>query len=592
VRGLRVETADSEAIIEDVDLQLRAGEILGLVGETGSGKTTTALALLGYTTESARVTSGEIQLAGETLDPTDEQAARARRGRLVSYVPQNPGTALNPSMRIGDAVAEMLRTHKSGSDLRQEVPRTLVSVNLPDGSEFRHRYPHQLSGGQQQRVCIAVALACGPPVVVLDEPTTGLDVVTQARVLDELQRLRNEQGVAMIYVSHDLAVVGQIADRIAVMYAGRIVEEGRAGDLLRHPRHPYTRGLIASIPDHMDPCQLEPMPGMAVGIGERPQGCAFAPRCQLKIAECEAAVPELVERGTDHPNRCIRAQDVAPLARVPAELGSRSGHDVEPILRVSNVRIEYGSRFETVVAADDVSLAVARGGCVGLIGESGSGKTSIARAVAGLQPRNSGELMLDGEPLADAARHRTREQRRRLQIIFQNPADSLNPRHTIAATIGRPARALRRLDGSETGREVRRLLELVRLPSSIADRYPGALSGGERQRVSIARALAANPDILICDEITSALDVSVQAAILALLADLREEVGLAVLFITHDLGVVATIADEVVVLEHGQVRESGPVGELLRRPTHQYTQTLLASAPSIAAQARSAARGI
>ena len=581
VRGLRVEAANA-SIIEDVDLRLASGEILGVVGESGSGKTTTALALLGYTTQNARVTSGEVDIAGQTIDLADERSASAHRGRLVSYVPQSPGTALNPSMRIGEAVAEMLQAHSSGVDVEREVPRALACVHLPDGSEFRHRYPHQLSGGQQQRVCIAVALACGPPIVVLDEPTTGLDVVTQARVLDELQRLRSEQRVSMIYVSHDLAVVGQIADRIAVMYAGRIVEEGPAVEILRRPRHPYTKGLVASIPDHLDPRRLEPMPGVAVGVGERPQGCAFAPRCPLRIKECESAVPQLRDVGVSHRTRCIRPAEVTDAIRTPTEFVRTSRDQRQPILHVSNLRIEYHGRHEKVVAADDVNLVLDCGSCVALVGESGSGKTSIARAIAGLQTITAGEILLAGEPLADAARKRSQEQRRRLQIIFQNPADALNPRLSIGASVGRPARSLRSLSRSETAREVRRLLELVRLPAATSDRYPAELSGGERQRVGIARALAAVPDVLICDEITSALDVSVQAAVLTLLEDLREQLGLAILFITHDLGVVATIADEVVVLELGQVRESGPTGEMLRAPTHAYTQNLLASAPSIA----------
>jgi peptide/nickel transport system ATP-binding protein len=580
VRGLRVEAAGAP-IIEDVDLRIAPSEILGLVGESGSGKTTAALALLGYTTQNARVTSGVVDISGETIELADEGSARVRRGRLVSYVPQNPGTSLNPSMRIGDAIAEMLRAHRSGLDLENDVPRALASVHLPDGSEFRHRYPHQLSGGQQQRVCIAVALACGPPLVVLDEPTTGLDVVTQARVLEELQRLRSEHGVSMIYVSHDLAVVGQMADRIAVMYAGRIVEEGPALDILRRPRHPYTRGLVASIPDHLDPRRLEPMPGVAVGVGERPPGCAFAPRCPLAIEECEAAVPQLRAFGTNHVTRCIRPGEVPDPSRAAAELLRASSRERQPILSVSSLRIEYRGGHETVVAADDVNLVLVRGGCVALVGESGSGKTSIARAIAGLQPFAAGEVLLEGERLADAARRRSTEQRRRLQIIFQNPADALNPRLSIGASIGRPARSLRGLSRSETNREVQRLLELVRLPATTGERYPAELSGGERQRVGIARALAAGPDILICDEITSALDVSVQAAVLSLLGDLREQLGLAILFITHDLGVVATIADEVVVLELGQVRESGPVGELLSQPRDLYTKNLMASAPSI-----------
>ncbi|HWI74873.1 MAG TPA: ABC transporter ATP-binding protein [Baekduia sp.] len=580
VRGLTVE-APHAPIVEAVDLRLAPGEILGIVGESGSGKTTTALALLGYTTPNAKITSGVVDIAGTTVDLTDERSARACRGRLVSYVPQNPGTSLNPSMRIGAALAEMLRSHRSSPDLERDVPRALASVHLPDGSEFQHRYPHQLSGGQQQRVCISVALACEPPLVVLDEPTTGLDVVTQAMVLNELKRLRSEQGVSMIYVSHDLAAVGQIADRVAVMYAGRIVEEGPTMEILQRPRHPYTSGLVASIPDHLDPRPLEPMPGVAVGVGERPQGCAFSPRCPLRIDQCEAAVPDLAERGMGHLNRCLRPGDVPDLNRAPAEPARVPTRALEPILSVSNLRIEHRDGHETVVAADDVNLALVRGGCVGLIGESGSGKTSTARAIAGLQPFTSGEIVLEGERLADAARKRTREQRRRLQIIFQNPADALNPRTTIGATIGRPARSLRGLSSVKANQEVRRLLELVRLPATMRDRYPSELSGGERQRVGIARALAAEPDLLICDEITSALDVSVQAAVLSLLGDLREELGLAILFITHDLGVVATIADEVVVLERGQVRESGPVVELLHQPKDPYTQKLMASAPSL-----------
>jgi peptide/nickel transport system ATP-binding protein len=581
VNGLRVETSSGEAIVEDVSLVLGAGEVLGIVGESGSGKTTTAMALLGATSAGAVVTAGEIVIGGETIDANDEKAARRHRGRTVSYVPQNPGTSLNPSMRIGQIVAEMLRAHRPTEVADDAVADSLRSVSLPTDLAFRRRYPHQLSGGQQQRVCIAVSLICRPPLVVLDEPTTGLDVVTQAAVLAELKRLRQDHGVAMVYVTHDLGVVAQLADRIAVMYAGRIVEEGPAQDVLQRPRHPYSRGLVKSIPDHGDPRELEPMPGIAVGVGDRPSGCAFAPRCALVTDACQVAMPELRPIHESHLVRCLHPDQGRPLDERAPLRAALVGGETPAVLALENLRIEHHGRGETVVAADDVSIVVPRSACVALVGESGSGKTSIANAVVGLQSVASGRMLLDGVPLSDRARARTREQRRRIQIVFQNPADSLNPRMSVRKIIGRPAQTLLGLSHTSANAEVLRLLELVRLPSRTADRYPMELSGGERQRVAIARALAARPDVLICDEITSALDVSVQAAVLSLLRQLRDELDLSILFITHDLGVVAAIAEQVVVLQHGRVCESGRVEEVLQQPRHPYSRTLLESAPSI-----------
>ena len=580
VEGLRVELESGEPVVEDVSLGLRRGEVLGLVGESGSGKTTTALALLGFARRGTRLHAGAVEVDGQALVGRDERIVRALRGRVVSYVAQDPGVALNPSLRVEDLIGDVLRAH---GDARAEevVVAALGSVHLPADRGFRRRYPHQLSGGQQQRVAIATALACEPKVVVLDEPTTGLDVVTQARILEEIDRLRRERQVAVVYVSHDLAVVASLADRIAVMYAGRIVEEGPAATLLARPRHPYTRGLLASVPDLGQPRAIQSIPGVAVGVGERPEGCAFAPRCLQRSDERALhEMPLLAEVGEGHRVRCFEWARTPPLA-VPKLATPPAVERDTPLLLVEGLRAEHGGRLDTVVAARDVSFAVAVGECLALVGESGSGKTTIARCVAGLHPPAAGRVLLDGVPLPARAARRSREARRRIQIVFQNPNDSLNPRHRVGDAIARPAQVLRDLSGRDARAEVARLLERVRMPARLADRYPGELSGGERQRVAIARALAAEPDLIVCDEVTSALDVSVQAAVLELLAELRAELRLALLFITHDLGVVASVADRMLVLENGVVCDGGPVGTLLREPEHEYTRRLVAAAPRL-----------
>jgi peptide/nickel transport system ATP-binding protein len=507
--GLTVELPGGRAAVDDVSIAVQPGEILGLVGESGSGKTTLALALLGYARPGCRIVAGSVEVAGTRLTGLSETEARRRRGRVVSYVPQDPASALNPSLRIGDAVRDVAGEHGGGSG-RGRVLDALSRVHLPGDAAFARRYPHELSGGQQQRVTIATALVCEPAAVVMDEPTTGLDVVTQARILEEVERLRSERGIAVVYVSHDLAVVASISDRVAVMYEGRIVEEGEAKAVITGPQHEYTQRLVASI-------------------------------------------PQLAERTR------ARAERDAVLLAVE---GLHASHGRVPVV-------------------DDVSFELARGASLAIVSESGSGKTTTARCVAGLHAPSAGRIRLAGEPLAPRAGSRTRLQRRRLQIVFQNPYDSLNPRRRIRDEIARPARLLRGLPAADAEAEVGRLLERVRLPSRLAGRFPADLSGGERQRVAIARALAAGPELLVCDEITSALDVSVQAAVLELLQELRAELGLSLLFISHDLAVVGAVADDVLVLEGGRVRETGSTAQVLSSPRDDYTRRLLEAAPSL-----------
>ncbi len=578
--GLTVRLARGAEIIQDIDLHLAPGQILGIVGESGSGKTTTALSLLGFTSDGTQVASGSLELGGSQVRIDD--SLRSLRGSVISYVPQDPGRALNPALRIADAIGDIASAHSRGDAKDEVVGRMLDAVGLPSTAEFRRRFPHQISGGQQQRVLIAMALVGEPVVIVLDEPTTGLDVITQQRILSLLTNLRERQRISMVYVTHDLAVVAQIADRIAVMYAGRVVEQGSLEKVLGRPRHPYTRGLLASIPDHARPRVLDAMPGIAVGVGERPTGCSFRPRCNLSVDRCAAEVPPLDPIEDGHDVRCFRYEQTPKINPILLQRQQNLGESGRRVaLRVEGLHAEHVSHGGRVVAAADVSLTVHAGACVALVGESGSGKTTIARAIAGLHPIARGRVLLGDEEVPSLVRRRTVDQRRRIQLVFQSAAEALNPRRTVRDSIGRPAQVLRGMGRREVPQEVNRLLDSVRLPARIADRYPRELSGGERQRVAIARALAADPEVILCDEITSALDVSVQAAVLQVLGDLRRDFGLGLLFITHNLGVVATVADEVLVLQRGLICEQGPTTDVLEKPQDAYTQRLLAAAPSV-----------
>jgi peptide/nickel transport system ATP-binding protein len=584
VKDLRIELISNRVdVVDSIVLDVRAGQVLGLVGESGSGKTTVGMALLGYCRPGGHVTGGEVVIDGRDLAHLKAGELRKLRGGTVSYIPQDPGTALNPALRLSRQLFEMLEAHTpdaSSEQRKERIREALAEVALPTDDEFLKRYPHQLSGGQQQRVAIAMAFACRPHVIVCDEPTTGLDVTTQARVLQTIRELCQIHDVAALYVSHDLAVVAELADQVAVMYAGRIVERGPRDAIFSRPRHPYTRKLLRAVPDLEGKRAVVGIPGRAPLPGNRPSGCFFAPRCELADDRCRESFPEATKFGDhgDHLVHCYHANEA--LSELPTtgeqSAAAKAG---EEVLTVRDVDAMYGSHH----TLHDIGLIVARNECVALVGESGSGKTTLARCIAGLHTNWTGEISLDGTALQESARKRSAQERKQIQYVFQNPYASLNPRRTVGQTIARQLQLFFPKSKRETGERVAACLERVSLSSQAVNRFPDQLSGGERQRVAIARALAAEPSLLVCDEITSALDVSVQAAIVDLLRDLRAETGLSMLFITHNLALIRTIADRVVVMTDGKIVETGATIDVFTHPSAEYTGKLLANTPTVEA---------
>jgi peptide/nickel transport system ATP-binding protein len=592
VRNLRIELVrDATDVVDGIVIEVVAGEVMGLVGESGSGKTTVGMALMGYCRPGGHVVGGDVLIDGHDVRKMSSDELSRLRGGTVAYIPQDPGTALNPALRLKRQLSEMLEAHKGSSSEQEREARireSLEEVALPSTDEFLKRYPHQLSGGQQQRVAIAMAFACRPHVIVCDEPTTGLDVTTQARVLQTIRELCQNHRVAALYVSHDLAVVAELADKVAVMYAGRIVERGPRDVIFSGPRHPYTRRLLRAVPDLEGKRPIEGIPGHAPLPGNRPNGCFFTPRCLLAVDRCRQAFPEAVQYEPGHWVCCYRADETVKEGAVlaPGQVAAPADSG-EIVLSAEHLDANY-LKHQTLF---DINLMVARNECMALVGESGSGKTTLARCISGLHHDWTGTVKLGETTLARQARRRSSEARQRIQYIFQNPYASLNPRRTIGQTI---ARQLALFDPSSKGNRYQRVeqcLEQVALSAQAADRYPDQLSGGERQRVAIARALAAEPWVLVCDEITSALDVSVQAAIVELLADLRERTGLSILFITHNLALIRTIADRVSVMTGGRIVESNKVSDVFESPKADYTKQLLANTPTIEAALGNGGRG-
>jgi len=574
VQDLRVTLADGSRLVDDVSLSVEPGRVLGVVGESGSGKSTLSLALLGYARPGAAITGGSVRIGDDDILSLPPRALRQARGSRIAYVPQDPAMALNPVLSIRTQLEEMLTGGKQAR--RDRIREVLAAVDLPGDDAFLARSAGHLSGGQKQRVGIAMAIVARPDVLVLDEPTTGLDVTTQAKVLELVAQLCRADQMAAIYISHDVAVIADVADDVAVMYAGQLVETGAAGPTVTDPAHPYTRALLASVPDSRVRLQLQAIPGRAPQPAPPWDGCRFADRCALATDSCRRATPALTALAADPARqvRCVRRDelDVVPRARVIAP-----EHPIDeaaasiPVLDVSALTAGYGGRQVLF----DVDVRVHAGECVAIVGESGSGKSTLSQCVAGLQERTGGSVRLDGEELAPAAQRRPRAARHGVQYVFQNPSASLNPRATVGEGIGVPLRSFAHLGGKVRRKRVIELLDRVELPAQAAERYPSELSGGQRQRAAIARALACDPRLLICDEVTSALDVSVQAAVVELLRGLLDD-GLSMLFVTHNFAVVRSLADTVAVLNRGEVVEHGSVRRVLDAPAHEYTERLLA----------------
>ena len=614
VRSLTVSYATRAArlrALRDVSFSIAPGETLALVGESGSGKSTVSLAIMGLLGREATIHDGTILFKGRDLRHLTDGERQSLRGNEVSVVFQDPFTSLNPSIAVGEQVAEPLVFH-SGLSPAQAFDKAigaLGEVGLPDPREVARAYPHQLSGGMQQRALIAAALICDPSLVILDEPTTALDVTVEAGILDLLDELRRRRGLSMLFITHNLGLVNRICDSVCVLYAGSVLEYGSTADVLARPAHPYTRGLLASMP-RIDPAhrrsRLVPIAGKFPDLAALPSGCIFHPRCAYVEARCATEEQALVAAAESR--RAVRCWKVASI-RDGTQAGATGtsketvSNSQPALVDVRDLRKTYrlgrrprrarldipaiGAsipwitlRSREVRAVAGVSLTIRPGETLGLVGESGCGKSTLGRCIVRLLEPTTGSILFDGRDMSHEKAKRLRSFRGRAQIVFQNPVSSLNPRKTVGATVGRSLANFSDAPIAERPARVARILEQVGLSASYAGRYPHQLSGGERQRVGIARALATGPRFIVCDEPVSALDVSVQATVLNVLADLRDELGLAYLFISHDLSVVVHIADRIAVMYAGTICEEGPTDSVLAPPYHPYTETLLAAIPS------------
>ncbi len=584
--------------VRGVNLTVHAGETLALVGESGSGKSSVAFAAMRGLDAAGRLMRGSIHFNDTDLLTLSPRELRRLQGSRIAMVYQDPQTALNPAFRVGDQIAEVISEHTSASarEARERVLELLEEVNLPDPAGVFLRYPHELSGGQQQRVLIAMAFACNPELFIMDEPTTGLDVTTEAHILDLVAKLQANHDSAILYITHNLGVVARFCHRVAVMYAGEILEEGPVSRVFSKPLHPYTRSLLTCIP-RLDLSKrdrkLSAIEGRLPNLANLPGGCIFAPRCNERRDACETTRIEADPVGDDTGDfvRCLRWREI-PEFQFDRHTRKAESADAattsDTLLDIGNLRCYYrlrrglkdfatGGKAKLVHAVDGVDLVLGRGQTLSIVGESGCGKTTLGRTVVGLQTATAGSLMFEGKQLEGKARARGANLRRRVQIIFQNPDATLNPQKSVGETIRRPLELFGLVPKVEQADRVAALLRSVNLPAAYAQRYPHELSGGEKQRVAIARAFAAEPELIVCDEPLSALDVSVQAAILNLLVELQKTSNTAYMFISHDLSVVRYLSDQVAVMYMGRLCEIGTPEEVFVPPYHPYTEALLSA---------------
>jgi peptide/nickel transport system ATP-binding protein len=593
----RVRGRDRE-VLHDVTFRVRRGEAYGLVGESGCGKSTVALTALAYLPRNGKIEAGRIAIAGRDVASLSADALRSMRAHTVSMVYQDPARALNPSLTIGRQVSEAFELEgMTRTDAYAAALEMLRRVRIAAPERVMSAYPHQLSGGMQQRVVIAMALASQPALLILDEPTTGLDATVEAEVLDLVAHLREEYGTAVLFISHNLAVIARMCSRVGVLYAGRLVEEGVTEDVFGAPRHPYTVGLLRCLPSlgrSKDGAPLDTIAGSLPAPGAVVAGCAFAPRCRLADDRCRRDAPPPHRFHGEHGPQMARCHYHEQVAALPRAFGATESELAAPAARplsaaplalhARHLSKTFNASGAPLYAVDDVSLDLAAGETLGLVGESGSGKTTLAKLLVGLiAPDPGGALELDGKPLPARVARRDDEQVKSLQIVFQNPDSALNRAHSVRRLIGRALSKLGALRGPARGARLATLAQAVRLPARYFEARTRQLSGGLKQRVAIARAFAGDPRVVVCDEPTSALDVSVQAAILNLLTELQRERGVSYVFISHDLHVVRYVADRIAVLYVGRLLEIGPAHAVFDGPHHPYTEALLSAMPTFGA---------